>query len=742
MLSHSFFSFQIFNISKKNLWIGLSFTDNKDASTFTWSDNTPFTYGNDLENDINCGNNGPGPWYHNYPIEFNNGIAPGELCVPLAKEGCWDINACSSGSNYALCNLPSEFYPPLNKWTKSSGDWILNGTSKTVKQVSNALTPAGLVLYDKQWYNGAQNFYIDFMYSIDFKDQTNVEMSFTIYNGARGIGCEYYQIGMRRKNETAYGIRILRNKQVNGSSSLQSLTELYWIVSPDQEIGRFFLMSIEIRGGVTFAVNIDDRVIIEEFRDPEPYTVRGDGLSGYIGFWSSAGIVTTLRDLYVSGTPRSTIPLQDDCDSLAPSPAPTDSTLSPTDATAAPSQESPSPTDATLAPSLSPLPSPSNSPTDSQLILTPGPSQSPADSPTPASTNGTIESSMAPTNMPSAIRPMTSEPSNAPTVDPTEYPTIEPSEITINPTEYPTVEPSLPSVAPSENPSKPSSSPSISPIAQIRVPTQSPFDLFGTKEDDSSAQMDKIVYVIIILVSVCIVCVIIFIMFMVYKKKKSKEKDGTDTAGKTDESKKGKHDKEAVHSVELSGPSPMKVVVSSSEEPITSTAGLDIDKGDEDEIDILKQESRAAEALYSPVNSTDAMTPSGEDEESKKRRLDKMESRAAEAMYNNDDVHTDNLMVVTPDGGDKIARFMSGEKYDDEDDDAEKRRIEKMESRAAEELYGNENNVETAGMDLISEENEMDDMIKKQETEDLYGVPRVTSEGNDINATTARHFVE
>ena len=80
---------------------------------------------------------------------------------------------------------------------------------------------------------------------------------------------------------------------------------------------------------------------------------------------------------------------------------------------------------------------------------------------------------------------------------------------------------------------------------------------------------------------------------------------------------------------------------------------------------------------------------------------------------------------------------MSGEKYEDDDDGAEKRRIEKMESRAAEELYGNENNEETAGMDMISEDSEMDDgVINKQATEDLYGVPRVTSEGNDVNSPT------
>ena len=179
---------QIYNITQKSLWLGLTATDNKDVDTFVWSDSTPFTYGNDLNNDINCASGGPGPWFEDYPIGFPNVIMQGDFCTPIGSNGCWGLNGCISGSNYPLCKLPSEFYPPLNVWSQSpNNSWIINGTSKTYTQRYDTLNVAGVIMKNKQWYNGGQNVLIDFMYSIDFRDEIEVEMSITIYNGVSSV---------------------------------------------------------------------------------------------------------------------------------------------------------------------------------------------------------------------------------------------------------------------------------------------------------------------------------------------------------------------------------------------------------------------------------------------------------------------------------------------------------------------------------------------------------------------------
>ena len=116
-------------------------------------------------------------------------------------------------------------------------------------------------------------------------------------------------------------------------------------------------------------------------------------------------------------------------------------------------------------------------------------------------------------------------------------------------------------------------------------------------------------------------------------------------------------------------------------------------------------------------------------------------------MYDNDlCMNADNAMVATPTGGfDPNTRLMSGESMvmndEDEDENEMRRMISKMESRAAEEMYvnmnTNDNDAETPGMGVISEENEMDlDVVEKQDTEDLYVGSNVTTEGSTFDTVT------
>ena len=112
--------------------------------------------------------------------------------------------------------------------------------------------------------------------------------------------------------------------------------------------------------------------------------------------------------------------------------------------------------------------------------------------------------------------------------------------------------------------------------------------------------------------------VFIFVVFMVYKKRKNKgEKQHAEV-------RSGKRGKEAVHSVEISGAN-LAAILSASD--ALNTDGLYVDKGDNapDEIDILKQESRAAEALYEKVSTNDVITAFGEDDDEIRQRMEKME---------------------------------------------------------------------------------------------------------------------
>ena len=345
-----------------NKWLGMTFTHRDNVSTYKWDDGTPFDYGRNITTSINCD-----PW-SNGPQQFS----AGECVAMEGPEPCWKEQACNTAQNYALCNVPSELYPPINSWSSQRAGWISNGTTMTWTQNYNATEAAGLILRNTQWYNGNKSIYIDYMFSIDFLDQIDADSAVVIYNGASGLACEFYFISVRRANISSYGMRIMRGKGTStGIYKTQVIHERYW--DTDAFInGKFYTMSIKITDGHTFEVNVNRLGIINRFNDIDPYELRSDGLSGYIGLWSTKGIITTARNLYVSGTPQTTAVMDLNCSITTPTPYPTNQPITPVSTeiedgvtTISPSRtETPteSPTPRPIPSTLSPSASPSSSP--------------------------------------------------------------------------------------------------------------------------------------------------------------------------------------------------------------------------------------------------------------------------------------------------------------------------------------------------------------------------------------------
>ena len=310
---------ELFDLHGGDAWIGMVIDDITDISTYQWMDGTQYDYGDGYDPTTCVGT--CTPWIDNGP-DGNGG------CVHITEAG-WNTNVCTDLA-YALCNLPSELRTDMNAWVTVSG--LYDFVDGQINTLSSGSQENFIIMADKYWYNGQKDLLIEYRFSIDFGSKLDKYAGIIIFN-EKNNGCGSYYVTIGKHNEGVDGIYLFLY-YIQGSSTA---TLGYKLLNFVWDAGEYYIMLIKVTNGNIFEITVNGNTLsYQDTANANNVLSTGSG-SGYIGLYSSNGIETKSKSLYISGSPLSTDTVFDDSTcSFTFDPDPI-TTLSPTQPTEEPS---------------------------------------------------------------------------------------------------------------------------------------------------------------------------------------------------------------------------------------------------------------------------------------------------------------------------------------------------------------------------------------------------------------------
>ena len=186
-----------------------------------------------------------------------------------------------------LCNLFS-YICDQSDWEIITGNGWIWTTKPCQVETGTGIGDNMAIIPDKKWFNGDNNFVIEYMYTIN--NVVNIDSNAGIIVHFDTTCSHYYYIGISPNDSSVVFAEMFNDNLIVIDST--SLTDTY-------QSGKFYALKTEILNGDTFTISVNDNVLLSSVTSN---LFGNSGLKeiGYIGIKTIASSIIA-KSLFISG---------------------------------------------------------------------------------------------------------------------------------------------------------------------------------------------------------------------------------------------------------------------------------------------------------------------------------------------------------------------------------------------------------------------------------------------------------